>query len=164
MKNGEYLDLCVSLGSNSSFLALEDDQVFLEEEESSSPNTQEETTKDLPSPNNTMSRPTETSIELQVISPELTFYNSSKYVGESPLFTNRFLHARLDAFYRLVLKGDTIEMSANALGLTMESNGIRILELFDTSVKFSNASGKTNIHVAVSDIFMNFSFSTLRLF
>ncbi|CAH1415408.1 unnamed protein product [Lactuca virosa] len=66
--------------------------------------------------------------------------------------------------WRLVLKGDKIEMSANALGLTMESNGIRILEPFDTSVKFSNASGKTNIHVAVSDIFMNFSFSTLQLF
>lgn len=65
---------------------------------------------------------------------------------------------------RLVLKGDTVEMSANALGFTMESNGIRILEPFDTSVKFSNASGKTNIHVAVSDIFMNFSFSILRLF
>ncbi|KAI3710546.1 hypothetical protein L2E82_40329 [Cichorium intybus] len=165
IKNGEYLDLCVSLGSNSSYSALEDDQVFLEEmEEISSPNAQDETTKSLPPQNNTMSRPTETSIELQVISPELTFYNSSKYVGESPLFTNKFLHARLDAFCRLVLKGDTIEMSANALGLTMESNGIRILEPFDTSVKFSNASGKTNIHVAVSDIFMNFSFSTLRLF
>ncbi|XP_071693091.1 uncharacterized protein [Rutidosis leptorrhynchoides] len=64
----------------------------------------------------------------------------------------------------LVLKGDTVEMSANALGLTMESNGIRLLQPFDTSVKFSNASGKTNIHVAVSDIFMNISFSALRLF
>lgn len=39
-------------------------------------------------------------ITLQVISPELTFYNSSKYVGESPLFSNKFLHARLDAFCR----------------------------------------------------------------
>lgn len=37
---------------------------------------------------------------LQVISPELTFFNSSKYVGESPLFSNKFLHARLDAFCR----------------------------------------------------------------
>lgn len=65
---------------------------------------------------------------------------------------------------RLVLKGDTIEMNANVLGFTMESNGIRILEPFDTSVKYSNASGKTNIHLSVSDIFMNFSFSILRLF
>jgi vacuolar protein sorting-associated protein 13A/C len=55
-------------------------------------------------------------------------------------------------------------MSGNALGLTMESNGIRILEPFDTSIKYSNASGKTNIHLSVSDIFMNFSFSILRLF
>ncbi|GJX33564.1 pleckstrin domain superfamily protein [Tanacetum coccineum] len=164
IKNGQYLDLCVSLGSSSSYSALKDDQVFLEEsEEVATPIAQEET-KILPTQSNTMSRPKETSIELQVISPELTFYNSSKYVGESPIFSNKFLHARLDAFCRLVMKGDTIEMSANALGLTMESNGTRILEPFDTSVKFSNASGKTNIHVAISDIFMNFSFSALRLF
>jgi vacuolar protein sorting-associated protein 13A/C len=65
---------------------------------------------------------------------------------------------------RLVLKGDTVEMSANALGLSMESNGIRILEPFDTSIMYSNASGKTNIHLSVSDIFMSFSFSILRLF
>ena len=70
----------------------------------------------------------------------------------------------LACFCRLVLKGDTVEMTANALGLTMESNGIRILEPFDTSIKYSNASGKTNIHLSVSDIFMNFSFSILRLF
>ena len=67
-------------------------------------------------------------------------------------------------FCRLVLKGVTVEMTANALGLTMESNGIRILEPFDTSIKYSNAFGKTNIHLSVSDIFMNFSFSILRLF
>ncbi|KAL8266737.1 hypothetical protein R6Q59_004081 [Mikania micrantha] len=165
IKNGQYLDLCVSLGSSSSYSVSEDDNVFLEErEEIVSPNAQEKTSKNLHSPASTISRPIETSIELQVISPELTFYNSSKYVGESPLFSNKFLHARLDAFSRIVLKGDTLEMSVNALGLTMESNGIRILEPFDTSVKFSNASGKTNIHVVVSDIFMNFSFSALRLF
>ncbi|MFS8029949.1 putative vacuolar protein sorting-associated protein [Helianthus anomalus] len=165
IKNGQYLDLCVSLGSSSSYSVSENDNVYLEEmDESPSSNAQEETSKNLPSTGNTATRPTETSVELQVISPELTFYNSSKYIGESPIFSNKFLHARLDAFCRLVLKGDTVEMSANALGLTMESNGIRILEPFDTSVKFSNASGKTNIHVAVSDIFMNFSFSALRLF
>ena len=62
------------------------------------------------------------------------------------------------------MKGDTMEMNANVLGLTMESNGITILEPFDASVKYSNASGKTNIHLSVSDIFMNFSFSILRLF
>lgn len=65
---------------------------------------------------------------------------------------------------RLVLEGDKVDMSADALGLTVESNGIKILEPFDTSVKFSSASGKTSIQLVVSDIFMNFSFSLLRLF
>lgn len=68
------------------------------------------------------------------------------------------------AAIRLVMRGDTLEMTANVLGLAMESNGIRILEPFDTSLTYSNASGKTNIHISVSDIFMNFSFSILRLF
>lgn len=75
---------------------------------------------------------------------------------------NNVLHAYHAC--RFLLKGDTTEFSANALGLTMESNGIRILEPFDSSVNYSNASGKTNIHFSVSDIFMNFSFSILRLF
>lgn len=66
--------------------------------------------------------------------------------------------------FRIVLKGDTMELTANALGLTMESNGVRILEPFDTSIKFSKVAGEMNIHLSSSDIFMNFSFSILRLF
>lgn len=62
------------------------------------------------------------------------------------------------------MKGDMIEVDVNALGFSMESNGIRILEPFDTTLKYSNASGKTNIQLSVSDVFMNFSFSILRLF
>lgn len=64
---------------------------------------------------------------------------------------------------RIVLKSDSFEISGNVLELKVESNGIRVLEPFDTSVKFSNASEKTNMHLVVSDIFMNFSFSILRL-
>jgi vacuolar protein sorting-associated protein 13A/C len=38
-----------------------------------------------------------------------------------------------------------MDMNGNILGLKMESNGIRVLEPFDMSVKYSNASGKTNL-------------------
>ncbi|PIA31101.1 hypothetical protein AQUCO_05300138v1 [Aquilegia coerulea] len=100
----------------------------------------------------------------RAIGPELTFFNTSKDVEESSMLSNKLLHAQLDVFCRLVMKGDTLEMSADALGLTMESSGVRILEPFDTSIKFSSASGKTNVHIAVSDVFMNFSFSILSLF
>ncbi|KAF8380627.1 hypothetical protein HHK36_028116 [Tetracentron sinense] len=165
IKNGQYLDSCILLGANSSYSASEDDQVFLERgNEDPLLNTSEERTNNVPTQNIAADRSKEFVIELQAIGPELTFYNTSKDVVESLLLSNKVLHAQLDAFCRLVLKGDSVEMGANALGLTVESNGIRILEPFDTSIKFSRASGKTNIHLDVSDIFMNFSFSILSLF
>ncbi|KAE8702415.1 hypothetical protein F3Y22_tig00110482pilonHSYRG00005 [Hibiscus syriacus] len=80
----------------------------------------------------------------RAIGPELTFYNASKDVGESSVLSNKLLHTQLDAFGRLILKGDTVEMTSNALGLTMESNGVRILEPFDTSIKYFGLS-KENV-------------------
>ncbi|KAG0473021.1 hypothetical protein HPP92_014878 [Vanilla planifolia] len=65
---------------------------------------------------------------------------------------------------RLVVKDKSLEMNGNVLGLKMESNGIRILEPFDTSMKFSNTFGRSNIRLTVSDIFLNLSFSILKLF
>ncbi|KAJ7944655.1 pleckstrin-likey (PH) domain-containing protein [Quillaja saponaria] len=145
IKNGQYLDSCISLGSNSSYSASNDDQVYIEGRHEAS-------------------RPSEFIIDLQAIGPELAFYNAPKDAGESSVLSNKLLHVQLDAFCRLVLKGDITEITADVLGLTMESTGIRILEPFDTSVKYLNASGKTHIHLSVSDIFMNFTFSILRLF
>ncbi|XP_077244890.1 pleckstrin homology (PH) domain-containing protein [Tasmannia lanceolata] len=164
IKNGEYLDSCILLGADSSYSVSEDDHVFLERGNIGLQNYSEEKTESVPAPSSVADRPTEFIIELQAIGPELTFYNSSKDVGESMMLSTKLLHAQLDVFCRLVLKGDTIEMGANALGLTVESNGVKVLEPFDTCVKFSNAHGKTNILIAVSDVFMNFSFSILRLF
>ncbi|XP_028077973.1 LOW QUALITY PROTEIN: uncharacterized protein LOC114279888 [Camellia sinensis] len=165
IKNGWYLDSCIVLGTNSSYSASEYDQVYFEgADEDPHLNSSGQNTDTMTSQNIPVRSSTEFIVELQAIGPELTFYNASKDVGESLALSNKLLHAQLDAFCRLVLKGDTMEMSANALGFMMESNGIRILEPFDTSMKFSNASGKINIHFSVSDIFMNFSFSILRLF
>lgn len=165
IKNGQYLDSCIFLGTNSSYSVSEDDLVYLEGCDEGPPlNPSGETINGAPSQNVADDRSMEFIIELQAIGPELTFYNISKDVEESPVLSNKLLHAQLDAFCRLVLKGETVEMTANALGFTMESNGIRILEPFDVSIKFSNASGKTNIHLAVSNIFVNLSFSILRLF
>ncbi|KAK6935059.1 Pleckstrin homology domain [Dillenia turbinata] len=165
IKSGKYLDSCILLGSNSSYSISKDDQVYLEEgDESNCLQPSGEGINSRSSQNNAVDRPREFIMEVQAIGPELTFYNTSKDVGDSFVLSNKLLHAQLDAFCKLVMKGDTIEVNANTLGLTMESNGIRVLEPFDTSVKFSKAAGKTNIHIAVSDVFMNFSFSILRLF
>ncbi|XP_047340404.1 uncharacterized protein LOC124943990 [Impatiens glandulifera] len=165
IKNGVYLDSCIFLGTNSSYSALEDDKVYLESvHEFPQLDSSEEASGSGPRQNPPTGRSTEFVIELQAIGPELTFYDTSKIVGRSVSLSNKLLHAQLDAFSKVVMKGEMMEMNTNILGLTMESNGIRILEPFDASVKFSNISGKMNIHFSVSDIFMNFSFSILKLF
>lgn len=41
-------------------------------------------------------------VYLQAIAPELTFYNTSKDVKESPILSTKLLHAQLDAFSRLI--------------------------------------------------------------
>nr|XP_009413254.1 PREDICTED: uncharacterized protein LOC103994598 isoform X1 [Musa acuminata subsp. malaccensis] len=162
--NGEYLDSSICLGANSSYSASADDSVFLERwNEGDSIDSHEETVvSEVLKP--VASGSTEIIIDLQAIGPELTFYSTSKDVGESLILSKKVIHANLDILCRLVTKGDSFEMSGNVLGLKVESNGITVLEPFDTCLKFSNASGKTNIHFAVSDIVMNFSFSILKLF
>ena len=40
-------------------------------------------------------------VYLQAISPELTFYSSSKDIGNSASLSNKLLYAELDAFSRL---------------------------------------------------------------
>ncbi|XP_068635813.1 uncharacterized protein [Aristolochia californica] len=164
VKNGEYLDSCILLGTNSSYSASNDDHVFLESRSfdllQKCPG---ERTETVSAQNAEGTRSMEFVIELQAIGPELTFYNISKDVADSMLST-KLLHAQLDVFCRLVLKADTVEMIANVIGLMMESEGVRIIEPFDTCVNFSSISGKTNIHLVISDIFMNYSFSILRFF
>ncbi|CAH8391411.1 unnamed protein product [Eruca vesicaria subsp. sativa] len=164
-KNGQVLDSCISLGAYSSYSVSREEGVELEVYHKS-PHQDSERKEDpvSQSPSITTEKSTELIIEFQAIGPELTFYNTSKDVVKTPVLSNKLLHAQLDAYGRVSIKNDEIEMNAHTLGLTMESNGVKILEPFDTSVKYSSVSGKTNIQLSVSNIFMNFSFSILRLF
>uniref|UniRef100_A0A0Q3N5I8 PH domain-containing protein n=1 Tax=Setaria italica TaxID=4555 RepID=A0A0Q3N5I8_SETIT len=162
--NGEYLDSCVSLGDDCCYSASENDCVYFIREDDgllSAPSKEiaEDTVK-----NASVDISTEFILELQAIGPELTFYSTSRNAGENLALSTKVIHARTDAHCRLIMKGGSMEMNGNILGLKMESNGIRVIEPFDMAVKYSSASGKTNLHVLVSEIYMNFSFSILRLF
>uniref|UniRef100_J3N503 PH domain-containing protein n=1 Tax=Oryza brachyantha TaxID=4533 RepID=J3N503_ORYBR len=162
--NGEYLDSCIYLGSDCWYSASENDHVYLARENDGLLSTTSEEIKEDVVKNTSVNRSTEFIIEVQAIGPELTFYSTSRSAGENLALSTKVIHARTDAFCRLIMKGDSMEMSGNILGLKMESNGIRVIEPFDMSMKYSNASGKTNLHLLVSEIYMNFSFSILRLF
>ncbi|CAM8984893.1 unnamed protein product [Rhodiola kirilowii] len=141
IKGGRYLDSCISLGTNSGYSASADDKVILEGSEESPQQSSEESLK-TPSQSAAAVTSTDLIIELQAIGPELTFYNTSKDIAESLILSNKLLHAQFDAFCRVVLKGDTMEASANAIGFAIESNGIRILEPFDTKITFTTLLGK----------------------
>ncbi|CAD6212089.1 unnamed protein product [Miscanthus lutarioriparius] len=162
--NGEYLDSCISLGDDSCYSASENDHVYLAREDDGPLSTPSKETAGDTVKNGSADISTEFIMELQAIGPELTFYSTSRNAGENLALSTKVIHARTDAFCRLIMKGDSIEMNGNILGLKMESNGIRVIEPFDMAVKYSNVSGKTNLHLLVSEIYMNFSFSILRLF
>lgn len=168
IQNGEYLDSCISLGANSSYSASEGDGVFLLTGTNYfSEGTLQETSSKDPSASSSQYKNSNLDlvIELQAVGPEFTFYNTSKGNEVSTIPSEMLLHAEVDIFSRLILKGDNIELSAKALGLTVEaSSGVRVVEPFDTVFKFSKVAGKTNIHVAISDMLTNFSYRILQLF
>jgi vacuolar protein sorting-associated protein 13A/C len=65
---------------------------------------------------------------------------------------------------RFSMKGDDMDLTANINGLTVEStSGVNVLEPFDAYVTYSQVTGKQNIHVRMTEIYTNFSFSILQL-
>ncbi|XP_057872719.2 uncharacterized protein LOC131078906 isoform X2 [Cryptomeria japonica] len=168
IQNGEYLDSCILLGANSSYSALEDDGVFLQMNSSdfSESSLHERSSKDLSVTQSRHDGNTRLDLifDLQAIGPEFTFVNNSIDNEVSAIAAEKLLHAEVDIFSRFTLKGDNIDLNVRALGLTLEaSSGVRVVEPFDTIVNFSKVSGRTNIHIAISEMFVNFSYSILYL-
>lgn len=57
-----------------------------------------------------------------------------------------------------------MELIADLNGFNVEAtSGVNVLEPFDVSVKYSKVTGKQNIHVGMTEIYTNFSFSILQL-
>ncbi|BBN04917.1 vacuolar protein sorting-associated protein 13A/C [Marchantia polymorpha subsp. ruderalis] len=171
IQNGDYLDSCISLGSNSSYSASEDDGVFLEgqpekpAEASSYKESGVDAQDEHPSMDRADAKPiVEIIFNLQAIAPELTFYDSMKRPADSVLVPERLLRARMNVFSRFILKGEDMELNAQVNGLTIEaSSGIHVLEPVDMGVKYTKVTGKQHIHVDMSEVVTNFSFSILQL-
>ncbi|XP_078437793.1 pleckstrin homology (PH) domain-containing protein isoform X2 [Wolffia australiana] len=167
IENGKFLDSCIYLGAHSSYSASKDDGVILESED-------EDVV--LQNPQHMLTRvksskvqPVESArtvyiIELQATSPELTFYSTSDAMKGSVFFSTKLLHAQFDSFFRVCIMEQSMELLGDVSGLTLESNGIRVLEPFDIRVKFSNSSKKTKLHASTSGVYLNLPLGTLKLF
>jgi vacuolar protein sorting-associated protein 13A/C len=106
--NGEYLDSCISLGSDCWYSASEDDHVYLVRENApENDGLQPTLNEEIPEnnvENESSDRSTEFIIELQAIGPELTFYSTSRNAGENVELSTKVIHARTDAFCRLSIR------------------------------------------------------------
>nr|CAB3500118.1 unnamed protein product [Digitaria exilis] len=111
--------------------ASENDSVYLIREDDGFLSSPSEEIAEDPVKNASADMMTEFIMELQAIGPELTFYSTSRNAGENLALSTKVIHARTDAYCRLIMKGGSMEMNGNILGLKMESNGIRVIEPFD---------------------------------
>lgn len=57
-----------------------------------------------------------------------------------------------------------MDLTAKLNGFTVEStSGVKVFEPFDASATYSVVTGLKNIHIDMTDIYTNFSFSILQL-
>ncbi|KAG0557949.1 hypothetical protein KC19_11G167800 [Ceratodon purpureus] len=168
IQNGAYLDSSIYLGSNSSYSASRDDGVFMEgppdESDTSSTVSSHADEKKENKKEETDKPPVEFLFDLQAIGPELTLYDSINRPSGALVLPERHIRARMNVFARFSMKGDDMDLTANLNGLTVEStSGVNVLEPFDAYVTYSQVTGKQNIHVRMTEIYTNFSFSILQL-
>ncbi|KAJ9559357.1 hypothetical protein OSB04_013971 [Centaurea solstitialis] len=100
------------------------------------------------------------SFEAQVVSPEFTFYDSSKSSIDGSFHAERLLRQEWmfaskenDTWIRALLKDLTVEAGS----------GLRILDPVDISGGYTSVKDKTNISLICTDIFVHLSLSAISL-
>ncbi|KAL0925485.1 hypothetical protein M5K25_003821 [Dendrobium thyrsiflorum] len=101
---------------------------------------------------------------VQVVSPEFTFYDSSKLALDNPLHLEKLLRARLDLRFMYASKENDTWARALVKDFTIESgSGLLILEPMDVSGGYTSVKDKTSISMLSSDICIHLSLSVASL-
>ncbi|XP_035834787.1 uncharacterized protein LOC110887015 isoform X3 [Helianthus annuus] len=104
------------------------------------------------------------SFEAQVVSPEFTFYDSSRSSIDGSFHAEKLLRARMDLSFMFALKENDKWVRALVKDLTVEAgSGLRILDPVDISAGYTSVKDKTNISLTTSDIFVHLSLSAISL-
>ncbi|KAL8205058.1 hypothetical protein R6Q57_010681 [Mikania cordata] len=104
------------------------------------------------------------SFEAQVVSPEFTFYDSSRSSIDSSLQSEKLLRARMDLSFMFASKENDTWVRALLKDLTVEAgSGLRILDPVDISAGYTSVKDKTNISLISSDIYVHLSLSAISL-
>uniref|UniRef100_A0A0E0JZW8 C2 domain-containing protein n=1 Tax=Oryza punctata TaxID=4537 RepID=A0A0E0JZW8_ORYPU len=98
--------------------------------------------------------------EAQVVSPEFTFYDSSKLSSDDSLHIEKLLRAKMDFSFMYASKEKDIWARSVVKDLTIEAgSGLLVLEPVDVSWKYTSVSEKTNIVLASTDSLRCFQIS-----
>nr|GEV02157.1 vacuolar protein sorting-associated protein 62 [Tanacetum cinerariifolium] len=104
------------------------------------------------------------SFEAQVVSPEFTFYDSSRSSIDGSFQAEKLLRARMDLSFMFASKENDTWIRALLKDLTVEAgSGLRILDPVDISGGYTSVKDKTNISLISSDIFVHLSLSAISL-
>ncbi|KAK3157946.1 hypothetical protein QOZ80_2AG0130600 [Eleusine coracana subsp. coracana] len=102
--------------------------------------------------------------EAQVISPELTFYDSSKLSMDDSLHVEKLLRAKMDFSFMYASKEKDIWARSVVKDLTVEAgSGLLVLEPMDVSWKYTSVNEKTNVVLTSTDICIHLSLSVASL-
>ncbi|KAI3512412.1 hypothetical protein L1887_19727 [Cichorium endivia] len=173
IKNGSLLTDCTYLSNDSSFSVSAEDGVEIAVQDIvpsvSEKKTSVKAEKLVNAATTSDTNQTETtkpsiSFEAQVVSPEFTFYDSSKSSIDSSFQAEKLLRVRMDLSFMFASKENDTWIRALLKDLTIETgSGLRILDPVDISAGFTSVKDKTNISLISTDIYVHLSLSAISL-
>ncbi|CAL5058295.1 unnamed protein product [Urochloa decumbens] len=102
--------------------------------------------------------------EAQVVSPEFTFYDSSKLSMDDSLHIEKLLRAKMDFSFMYASKEKDIWARSVVKDLTIEAgSGLLVLEPVDVSWKYTSINEKANIVLTSTDVCIHLSLSVASL-
>ncbi|KAL3812236.1 hypothetical protein ACJIZ3_013504 [Penstemon smallii] len=104
------------------------------------------------------------SFEAQVVSPEFTFYDSSKSFLDDSTHGEKLLRAKTDFSFMYAAKEDDTWIKGLLKDLTVEAgSGLVVLDPVDMSWGYTSVKDKTSISLMSSDIYAHLSLSVISL-
>ncbi|XP_077211040.1 calcium-dependent lipid-binding family protein isoform X2 [Tasmannia lanceolata] len=102
--------------------------------------------------------------EAQVVSPEFTFYDSTKWPLDDSLHGEKLLRAKLDLSFMYAAKENDTWVRALVKDLTVEAgSGLVILDPVDISGGYTSVKDKTSVSVISTDMYIHLSLSVISL-
>uniref|UniRef100_A0A175YPS3 Uncharacterized protein n=1 Tax=Daucus carota subsp. sativus TaxID=79200 RepID=A0A175YPS3_DAUCS len=172
IENGFLLRKYTYLSNDSSYTVLTEDGVEISSLEFSDDNQRDTEIMEEPlyitgaskNVENDSSKMQSFSFEAQVVSPEFTFFDSSKSSLDDSIYGEKLLRAKLDFSFMYASKENDIWIRALFKDLTMEAgSGLIILDPVDISGGYTSVKDKTNISVISTDIYVHLSLSVISL-